>query len=165
MENNDSVANRLLTDEGMGQRVGRDLEAIVHDLASVAAKLDRGGGAAGMLINDPRIYDAVNDIVVGVNESRMLRWLIRSRQKKGIKARYEAAGGPPLSKAEERAPATADPPDDAGAAPSTGTAAPTVTPEPPVAPSPADGESEGQDGPAPVPPAATPAPTPPGGIA
>ncbi|HET9768989.1 MAG TPA: hypothetical protein VFS60_19240, partial [Thermoanaerobaculia bacterium] len=82
-----------------------------------------------------RIYDAVNDIVVGVNESRMLRWLIRSRQKKGIKARYEAEGGPPLSKAEEKAPASADPPDSTVAAPPTA---------------------------APAPPAATPAPTPPG---
>ena len=156
VEGNDSVANRLLTDEGMGQRVGRDLEAIVRDLASVAAKLDRGGGAASMLINDPRIYDAVNDIVVGVNESRMLRWLIRSRQKKGIKARYEAEGGPPLSKAEEKAPASADPPDATGAAP------PTAGPAPTAAPPPADGQDDGHAEPAPAPPAATPAPTPPG---
>ncbi|HET9768928.1 MAG TPA: MlaD family protein, partial [Thermoanaerobaculia bacterium] len=53
VEGNDSVANRLLTDEAVGERVGRDFEAIVHDLASVAAKLDHGNGAAGMLINDP----------------------------------------------------------------------------------------------------------------
>src|SRR6185503_19736836 len=48
VESTDSVANRLLTDPGAGERVGRDLEAIVHDLASVASKLDRGNGAAGM---------------------------------------------------------------------------------------------------------------------
>jgi phospholipid/cholesterol/gamma-HCH transport system substrate-binding protein len=142
VESTDSVANRLLTDAGAGERVGRDLEAIVHDLASVAAKLDRGGGAAGMLINDPRIYDAVNDIVVGVNESRMLRWLIRSRQKKGIKARYEAAGGPPLSKAEEAGadgteleppPSPASPPPAPAVSPAP-TLAPAATPPPPPPP-------------------------------
>jgi len=157
VESNDSVANRLLTDEEMGKRIGGGLEAIVHDLASVAAKLDRGNGAAGMLINDPRIYDAVNDIVVGVNESRMLRWLIRSRQKKGIKARYEAEGGPPLSKAEETAPASADPPDATGAAPATAVPAPTA------AATPADGDDEHRGEPASPSPVATAAPTPPGG--
>ena len=152
VEKNDSVANRLLTDEGMGQRVGRDFEALVHDLSSVAAKLDRGGGAAGMLINDPRIYDAVNDIVVGVNESRMLRWLIRSRQKKGIKARYEAEGGPPLSKAEERAEGVAAPP--SGSAP-----APAATATPPLVPEAAP-QAEPSLPPAGVVPAPTPTPTP-----
>ena len=43
-----------------------------------------------MLINDPSVYQAVNDIIVGVNESSLLRWLIRNRQKKGIEQRYDA---------------------------------------------------------------------------
>jgi phospholipid/cholesterol/gamma-HCH transport system substrate-binding protein len=131
VEGNDSVANRLLTNEEVGARVGRDFEAIVHDLSSVASKLDRGKGSAAMLINDPKIFDAVNDIVVGVNQSKMLRWLIRNRQKKGIETRYKAAGGPPVSRAEDAEPApnaatglalaTPPPPtetaSDAGAAP------------------------------------------------
>lgn len=33
----------------------------------------------------------MNDVVVGINESRMLRWLIRNRQKAGIKKRYNDA--------------------------------------------------------------------------
>jgi len=154
VEKNDSVANRLLTDEEMGQRVGRDLETIVHDLSSVAAKLDRGNGAAGMFINDPRIYDAVNHIIIGVNESRMLRWLIRNRQKKGIKARYEAEGGPPLSGPEE----------DAAAPTATPAAAPAATPAPP--PSPTAAPSGEPRPPADGAPAATPtpAPTPPGAL-
>ena len=32
----------------------------------------------------------MNDIIVGVDESAMLRWLVRNRQKKGIEERYEA---------------------------------------------------------------------------
>lgn len=140
VEGNDSVANRLLTNEEVGARVGRDFEAIVHDLSSVASKLDRGKGSAAMLINDPKIYDAVNDIVVGVNQSKMLRWLIRNRQKKGIETRYKAAGGPSISKAEDSVPASeAEPlePPPQTTAPSAGTDAtapsiePTPTPSPP----------------------------------
>jgi phospholipid/cholesterol/gamma-HCH transport system substrate-binding protein len=135
VESTDSVANRLLTDAGMGERVGRDLEAIVRDLASVAGKLDRGEGSASKLINDPLIYDAVNDIIVGVEESKMLRWLIRNRQKKGIKSRYQAEGGPPLREAESdgtQAPEKA-PNEAAEAAP---TPVPTPVPEPLSTPAP-----------------------------
>ena len=35
------------------------------------------------------LYDAINDILVGIDESRLLRWLVRDRQKAGIKDRYE----------------------------------------------------------------------------
>jgi len=149
VEHNDSVANRLLTDEEMGEKVGRDLETLVHDLSSVAAKLDRGEGTASKLINDPLIYDAVNDIVVGVKESKLLRWLIRNRQKKGIRTRYEAAGGPPVSKAEESAP---EPAASAGSTPTTSeNGAKTATPA-----------TEAEAAPeATPPPEATPAPTPP----
>jgi hypothetical protein len=51
--------------------------------------VSRGDGTAAKLINDPQIYDAVNDVIIGINESRILRWLIRNRQKKGIEKRYE----------------------------------------------------------------------------
>src|SRR5438552_19078316 len=61
VEGSSSLANRLMTDEGMGQRAGRDLESLIHDLSNVAAKLDRGEGSAAKLINDPNIYDAVKD--------------------------------------------------------------------------------------------------------
>src|SRR5581483_1575999 len=91
VESSDSLMNKLMTDEGMGPRAGRDLESIVHYLTSVAAKPARGNGSAAKLINDPSIYDAVNDVIVGVKESKMLRWLIRNRQKKGIATRYNAA--------------------------------------------------------------------------
>jgi phospholipid/cholesterol/gamma-HCH transport system substrate-binding protein len=94
VESNESLMNKVMTDEGMGRRAGRDLEALIHDLSSVAAKLDRGHGTAAKLINDPAIYDAVSDVVVGVKDSKMLRWLIRNRQQKGIETRYHAAGGP-----------------------------------------------------------------------
>jgi phospholipid/cholesterol/gamma-HCH transport system substrate-binding protein len=89
IEQREGLVDRLLTDEQMGEKVGRDLEAMVADLAGFAAKLNRGEGTAAKLVNDPQIYEAVKDILVGVDESKLLRWLIRNRQKKGIEKRYE----------------------------------------------------------------------------
>ena len=41
-----------------------------------------------MLIDDPSVYEAINDVIVGIDESKLLRWLVRNRQKTGIKKRY-----------------------------------------------------------------------------
>ena len=58
------------------------------------------------LIDDPALYQAMNDIVIGVNESKFLRWLIRNRQEKGIEKRYddavEAGEAPPPSQLPDR---------------------------------------------------------------
>ena len=51
-------------------------------------KLDSGTGTAGKLINDPSVYDAAQRLVVGVDESALLRWLIKDRQKAGIRKEY-----------------------------------------------------------------------------
>ena len=63
----------------------------------MADKLNDGDGTVPRLVNDPAVYDSINDILIGVNESKFLRWLIRNRQKKGIKKRYqeELAEAPP----------------------------------------------------------------------
>jgi hypothetical protein len=102
----------------------------VQRLNEISVKISAGEGSAAKLINDPQIYDAVNDVIIGVNESRLLRWLIRNRQKKGIETRYEETqkaieeqGGtpPPLdeaitSDAEPLAEPTPPPPDPAARA-------------------------------------------------
>ncbi|HVR97306.1 MAG TPA: MlaD family protein [Thermoanaerobaculia bacterium] len=89
LETSDALVPRLVKDEEYGREITQELQGIVNRLSSVAAKLDQGEGTAAKLINDPQIYEAVNDIIIGVNESRMLRWLIRNRQNAGIKKRYE----------------------------------------------------------------------------
>jgi hypothetical protein len=63
----------------------------------VAAKLDSKDGTAGRLIADPAVADAINDILVGINESKTLRWLVRDRQKAGIQKRYEDAQAAPAA--------------------------------------------------------------------
>lgn len=80
---------RLLEDEELGDEVTREIRELLDRLNSVATKLDEGEGTAGKLINDPSVYEAVQDVIVGVEESRLLSWLIRNRQKKGIEERYE----------------------------------------------------------------------------
>lgn len=91
VEGSDGLAQKLLTDEAYAEQVSSDLRQLVERLNSVAGKLDSGEGTAGKLIDDPQVYEALNDIIVGVNESRFLRWLIRNRQKKGIERRYDEA--------------------------------------------------------------------------
>ncbi|HSB37034.1 MAG TPA: hypothetical protein VLH41_09150, partial [Thermoanaerobaculia bacterium] len=78
----------LLHDEAFAKEFLGDLKKLSAHLANVAAKLDSTEGTAGRLIADPTVYDAINDIVVGVNESKILRWLVRDRQKSGIEKRY-----------------------------------------------------------------------------
>ena len=57
---------------------------------------------AAQIINDPQLYQAMKDIVVGIDESAILRRLIRNRQKKGIEVRLEqsldAVPAPPPAK-------------------------------------------------------------------
>jgi len=84
-----ALGPKLLDDEEFGREVGAELTALLRNLREVAEKLNKGDGSAARLLNDPQFAQAGEDILVGVNESRILRWFIRNRQKKGIERRYE----------------------------------------------------------------------------
>jgi phospholipid/cholesterol/gamma-HCH transport system substrate-binding protein len=84
----DGLLGRLVTDEELGDSVGDNLEELLENLRRLSAKLEEGEGTLAMLIEDPSVYEAINDVIVGVDESKLLRWLIRNRQKSGIKTRY-----------------------------------------------------------------------------
>lgn len=88
--NENSLLYRLLNDEDLGVEMTEDLKALLENLRRVSEKIEGGDGTIGKLIEDPQVYESVNDILVGVNESKLLRWLVRNRQKKGIEVRYEA---------------------------------------------------------------------------
>lgn len=90
LEKSNALVPRLVKDEAYGREITEQLRQTVQNLNEVSRKLSQGKGSAAKLINDPKIYDAVNDIIVGVNQSKLLRWLIRNRQKKGIETRYDA---------------------------------------------------------------------------
>ena len=80
---------KLLKDPEFAREFLGDLKAISSHLANVATKLDSTDGTVGRLIADPSISDALNDIVIGIDRSKPLRWLIRNRQKSGIQKRYQ----------------------------------------------------------------------------
>ncbi|MFI5181153.1 MAG: MlaD family protein [Thermoanaerobaculia bacterium] len=82
------AVTRLVRDEEFSKEFLGDLQKLSRHLANVAAKLDSTDGTAGRMIADPSVYEAINDVLVGINESKFLRWLIRDRQKSGIEKRY-----------------------------------------------------------------------------
>jgi phospholipid/cholesterol/gamma-HCH transport system substrate-binding protein len=114
---------RLLFDETYGREVSGDLERAVDRLSRLAEKLEGGDGTLQRLLDDPSIYEALEDIVVGVEESRMLRWLLRNRQRAGIEKRYRDAQGPG-GRAGEGPAAAAPPPEPPPPASSRPTAEP-----------------------------------------
>ena len=91
MRDSKGLLHKLLLDEQYGEKVSGELEQTLSRINRLTAELESGDGTAAKLIHDPAIYEAVQDIVIGVNESKLLRWLIRNRQKAGIEKRYEEA--------------------------------------------------------------------------
>ncbi|MCM3874911.1 MAG: MlaD family protein [Thermoanaerobaculia bacterium] len=95
LKSGNGLLGQLVSNGDFSKEFLADLKKLSSHLANVAAKLDSGQGTAGKLIADPAVADAMNDILVGINESKPLRWLIRDRQRSGIRKRYEAAQQPP----------------------------------------------------------------------
>jgi phospholipid/cholesterol/gamma-HCH transport system substrate-binding protein len=87
----DGLVSKLVKDDRFAKEFMGDLKSLSGHLANVAAKLDSTEGTVGKLIADPAVYDAINDVIVGVDQSKPLRWLIRNRQKSGIEKRYQDA--------------------------------------------------------------------------
>ena len=92
---------KLLGDEAYGDKLSGELASLVENLNRVAEKLDHGPGSAAQIVNDPQLYQAMKDIVTGIDESAILRHLIRNRQKKGAEVRL----GKELDAAEAAPPA------------------------------------------------------------
>lgn len=80
---------KLLGDEAYGEKLSAELQSLVENLNRVAEKLDHGPGSAAQMLNDPALYLAMKDIVAGVDESAILRRLIRNRHKKGAEVRLQ----------------------------------------------------------------------------
>ena len=124
LEKGNGALPLLLRDERFGKEFTNNLREFSRRLDSIGRKLDEGAGTAGKLINDPAIFDAAQSLVIGVNESKLLRWLVRDRQKSGIRKRYADAHGPAV------------PADDGGTGSPTETPVPTPTAAPVSRPAP-----------------------------
>lgn len=85
----EGLVPRLLNDKAYGDQALSEFTLLVKQLNEVVSKINSGEGTAGKLISDPSVYESVNDILIGINESKLLRWLIRNRQQSGIEKRVE----------------------------------------------------------------------------
>src|SRR5258706_13727799 len=107
---------RLMNDKAYGDQTLVEFNGLLRQLNDTGPRLNRAEGTAGRLISDPAVTESWNAILTGINESKLLRWLIRNRQQSGIQKRYDtesskppAAPAPPptvkpVSKSEAPAP-------------------------------------------------------------
>jgi phospholipid/cholesterol/gamma-HCH transport system substrate-binding protein len=89
LQTGQGILPRVLNDKEYGDQALNEFSGLLTQLNQTVARLNRGEGTAGKLISDPSVYESVNDILIGINESKLLRWLIRNRQQSGIQKRYE----------------------------------------------------------------------------
>ena len=118
-QNGQGLVPRLMNDKAYADQALNEFTGLVHQLNDTVAKINRGEGTAGKLVNDPSVYESVNDILIGINESKLLRWLIRNRQQSGIQKRYDT---------ESTKPAPAAPPPPAPTTPKSEAPAPDLPP-------------------------------------
>ncbi|MDP9191975.1 MAG: MlaD family protein [Acidobacteriota bacterium] len=125
LETGQGLVPRLLNDKAYGDQALSEFTALVRQLNEVVTKINTGEGTAGKLISDPSVYESVNDILIGINESKLLRWLIRSRQQAGIEKRVEeqqkVPGTTPVEEVTPVDPTPAPPPDEIAPVPPTST--------------------------------------------
>lgn len=113
MKNGEGIVPRLMNDRQFADEMMAEFQTLVQRLGETARKLNEGEGTAGRLISDPAIYESINDILIGINESKLLRWLVRNRQAAGIETRYKAATGKQnLTPAEKQETGAEPPPPD-----------------------------------------------------
>jgi phospholipid/cholesterol/gamma-HCH transport system substrate-binding protein len=104
----EGLVPRLLNDKQYADAALNEFTVLIRQLNEVVAKINNGEGTAGKIISDPSLYESVNDILIGINESKLLRWLIRNRQQSGIEKRVEERQKVPNT---PRAPVEAPAPD------------------------------------------------------
>lgn len=134
MQTGQGLVPRLMNDKAYGDQALGEFTTLVTQLNETVRKINGGEGTAGKLISDPSLYESVNDILIGINESKLLRWLIRNRQQSGIEKRVDTVKTTP----NVPPPPVMTPvqPVEGTIAPLTGTVAPTSTSTPPEAPVP-----------------------------
>jgi phospholipid/cholesterol/gamma-HCH transport system substrate-binding protein len=138
LKTGEGLVPRLLNDKAYGDQAMGEFTSLITQLNQAVSKLNSGEGTAGKLISDPSVYESINDILIGINESKMLRWLVRNRQQSGIKKRVNTQqSAPNVTPIPPDAPAP--PPVVAPAPPATSTdaAVPVVTAPVVVVPAPA----------------------------
>lgn len=114
LQTGQGLVPRLINDKAYGDQALGEFTSLVRQLNGAVTKLNSGEGTAGKLIADPSVYESINDILIGINESKLLRWLIRNRQQSGIDKRYNeqqrpSPGAPPTPRSDRSAPPASEP--------------------------------------------------------
>jgi phospholipid/cholesterol/gamma-HCH transport system substrate-binding protein len=134
LQTGEGLVPRLLNDKTYGDQALGEFTVLVRQLNEVVGKINTGEGTAGKLITDPSLYESVNDILIGINESKLLRWLIRNRQQSGINKRVDQQRQNASPAVQATIPATPPTPDPADALPPVITATTIEVPPDPVPP-------------------------------
>ncbi len=87
----EGLVGRLINDTEYSEALATDLASTLHNLSEITRKINEGEGTLGLLLNEATLYDGMEDIAAGVNDSKFARWLTRHYQKKGIKIRTDDA--------------------------------------------------------------------------
>jgi hypothetical protein len=95
LQTGEGLVPRLLNDKVYGDQAMGEFNSLLTQLNTTVRKLNGGEGTAGKLISDPSVYESINDILIGINESKLLRWLIRNRQQSGIQKRVNTQTSAP----------------------------------------------------------------------
>ena len=90
LELKDGLFGKLLNDTEYSNGIAADLRATVRNLSEITGKVNSGQGTLGALVNERVLYDGMEEVVAGTNDSKFARWLMRHYQKKGIEESEEA---------------------------------------------------------------------------
>jgi len=85
----DGLISELFCDPEASAQMAGDLRATLANLADISGKISRGEGTLGALVNDRTVYEGLEEVIAGTNDSKFARWLLRHYQKKGIEAESE----------------------------------------------------------------------------
>ena len=87
LRNEETVIGKIINDTTYGETVMNDLKTTLHSLANITAKIDTGKGTAGQFVNDDELYTGLEDVVLGMQHSKLTKWMIQNRRKAGEKHR------------------------------------------------------------------------------
>ncbi len=87
LNSNEGTLGKLINDKEYGEALTNDLRSTIHSLANITAKIDTGKGTLGYLINDDDLFIGLQDVVLGIERSKISKWFIQNRRKSGEAAR------------------------------------------------------------------------------
>jgi len=73
----DGIMNALIYDRAEDQHMLLRAASALDSMNSILEKIDTGEGTAGLLVNDPSLYEEMQSLIGGANRSVVLRSMIR----------------------------------------------------------------------------------------